>query len=229
MELRNQECITETSLISYRILDHVDDIAGLLHSIQAENADLLKHGIVLVGHSMGGKIAQVLLTRPDLRSLIRGLILLAPAPAASFQLPEDMREGQIQAYDSAESARAAIEGELLGATPLDPTELDALVADAVAGSPVAKAAWPLYGMREDYGSQIAQAVRQMAGLEVLVVVGALDKVEPEASVREKTVAMLRGAGATVDVDMLQEAGHLPLLEAPGQLVERLMLYLKRMA
>jgi pimeloyl-ACP methyl ester carboxylesterase len=54
---------------------------------------------VLVGHSLGGKISQLIASRRP-EGLV-GLVLVAPAPPTPLRFPDEMRETQIHAYDIA--------------------------------------------------------------------------------------------------------------------------------
>ena len=90
---------------AYHIAHFVDNIVRLLAHLRAHKPELLQNGFVLVGHSMGGKIAQVLPTRPEVAEFVRGVVLIAPAPCGSFRLPEEMREVQVKAYESERRAR----------------------------------------------------------------------------------------------------------------------------
>lgn len=204
------------------MMDFVDDIVRLLQHLRTARPELLDHGIVIAGHSMGGKIAQVLLTRHQVAHMVRGIILIAPSPAGAFQLPEEMREMQVKAYKNRESARMAVEHVLLSSpNALGENETTALIEDAVSGSEGATRAWPAYGMGEDFEEGVCDGVRNCphGKTRVLVVVGALDRVEPESTVRENTVKKLEAACAAVDVVRLERVGHLVPVEAPEQLAE----------
>ena len=209
---------------AYQIADYADDITDLLSSLHTERPDLFNNGTVLVGHSMGGKIAQILLTKPEFEDVLRGLVLIAPAPASSFQLPtSEMREQQLHAYDSLESARFVVENVLLGRPDaIEPDEVEKLAGDAFGGSEAAKKAWPDYGMGEDYGDAVINAVHTRSGdggLKVLVVVGSLDQVETPPRVQIEVVEPLRIAGTNVAWEELEDVGHLSPVEAPELLAE----------
>jgi pimeloyl-ACP methyl ester carboxylesterase len=61
---------------------------------------------VLVGHSMGGRVAQFLASqRPP--GLV-GLVLVAPAPPTPQNIPEPAKQAQLHAYDSRENALQAL-------------------------------------------------------------------------------------------------------------------------
>jgi pimeloyl-ACP methyl ester carboxylesterase len=61
---------------------------------------------VIVGHSMGGKVAQIVAKRrPD--SLL-GLVLVAPAPPTLAPVPAGQRAGMIESYNSRQGVEQAL-------------------------------------------------------------------------------------------------------------------------
>ena len=68
---------------------------------------------VLVGHSMGGKVAQLAASRRP--EGLSGLILVAPAQPTPRRNPEEMRQGQLHAYDNSENVLKVIGSGLLTA------------------------------------------------------------------------------------------------------------------
>lgn len=210
---------------AYSIEAYAADIVALIQNVKSTLPGRFKNGIILIGHSMGGKIAQYLLTKDEIASYIRGLVLIAPAPAGAFQLPEEMREQQIHAYDHFESAEFVVRNVLL-AKP-DTVSNDAamqLAAEAVAGSPEARAAWPTYGMAEDYEYAVAKAIpifKERHGHQVraLVVASDQDRVETAENVDKRVAALLKEAGASVTSKLLEGVGHLIPIEAAGRLAE----------
>lgn len=165
-------------------------------------------GYVVVGHSMGGKVAQALAARrpPGLH----GLVLVAPAPLSPSRLSQEMVDQQINSFHDAESAEHTIRNQLLG-------RRDAVSADLMQrllwSAVTSGKAWPMYGMREDL-QRLAVEIR----CRVLAVVGTLDRIEPETRVRAEVLARLVRAEGTAIV-RLEHAGHLVPLEAPGRLAE----------
>lgn len=203
----------------YKIADSADDLAAVIAHLRREDAALFQHGLVLLGHSMGAKIAQLLAARGDLGSLLKGLVLVGPAPLGRLELPAEMRSQQITAYASRESAEGALRHVLLG-SDVGADEVRLLVDDCVSGGAHAKTAWPQYGMQEDYeGLLTAPAQDSKLTIPVAVVVGALDKVETPEKVEERVVRVLKTAGAAVTLTVLDGVGHLVPVEAPGRLEE----------
>ena len=125
---------------------------------------------VLVGHSMGGKVAQlVAATRP---AGLRGIVLVGSGPAKpAAQVTPEYQEALSHAYDSAESVAGA---------------RDHVVTDA------ARTEWPLRGIAQD----ITEHTR-MVSVPALVVAGEHDQVEPVGVLRDNLVPYLSQADFVV--------------------------------
>ncbi len=80
---------------------------------------------VLVGHSMGGAVAQRAAARFD--GDLRGLVLLSPVPASGFPLPDDVYGLFSAAADDADLKRFIL---LISSIDMDPDTLEAIAADA---------------------------------------------------------------------------------------------------
>ena len=62
---------------------------------------------VLVGHSMGGKVAQALAARRP--AGLAGVVLVAPAPAAPVGSTEQLQELTMHAYDDEQTVQQSID------------------------------------------------------------------------------------------------------------------------
>lgn len=163
---------------------------------------------VLVGHSMGGKVAQLIAaTRP---AGLRGIILVGSAPAkpAAGVTPE-YRETLSHAYDSDESVAGARD-RILTATELPESIKSQITADSRAGTDAARTEWPLRGIAED----IREHTR-MISVPSLVVAGENDRVEPVDVLVDNLLPYLSEGHLTV----IPDTGHLIPLEAPADLVD----------
>ncbi|MCB8879546.1 alpha/beta hydrolase [Acidisoma cellulosilytica] len=160
----------------------------------------------LVGHSMGGKVAQMLAMRglPGLA----GLVLVAPAPTAPMPVPAEIRAAMLASYQSAEGVAQAI--GVLTHGPLSDEDRAMVTEDTLGGADGAKRAWPETGMVADLG----QGLSAFDG-PVTILVGAADKVENPDRLRALYAAQLPQAKFRVNAG----AGHLSPLEAPDSVAD----------
>jgi 3-oxoadipate enol-lactonase len=173
---------------------------------------------VLIGHSMGGKVAQLVAGQKKIPGL-KGLILVAPAPPSPLVLPEEARHQQEHAYESAESAEF-VTRNVLTATQLSKADVSMIVQDMTRGSVEAKAAWPAYGMGEDL-----RDVARKIDVPVLVVGAAKDQVETIEKLKNQVLSEIKGSR----LEIIPDCGHLVPVEAPRILVEHIKPFLEEIS
>jgi pimeloyl-ACP methyl ester carboxylesterase len=83
----------------YRLSDLADEALSLIERLGVKT-------YVLVGHSLGGKISQLVASRNP-RGL-KGLVLVAPAPPSPLRFTDEAREIQIHVYDNRENVLQTI-------------------------------------------------------------------------------------------------------------------------
>ncbi len=178
------------------------ELDALADDVLAVTDALAVRRFVVVGHSMGGKVAQVVAGRrtPGLE----GLVLVAPAPPTPMAVPEEVRAGMVASYQSRDGVLQAL-GVLAGSA-LPPVLQEQVIADTLGGEAAARRAWPERGMTQD----VSEALQGVT-LPVQVLIGERDQVEREAVLRPALSRLLPQAGFTV----VPDAGHLLPLEAPG--------------
>ncbi|RKP57716.1 alpha/beta fold hydrolase [Pararobbsia silviterrae] len=184
----------------YRIADLAADAQGVIEALGLQR-------YVLVGHSMGGKVAQRIAS--DRPRGLEGLVLVAPSPPSPMHLSDEQRATLSSAYQSRESVEFVID-HVLTARPLDAARRMQVIEDSLKGAPQAKTAWPNIAMQED----ITHAVASI-DTPTVVICGALDQVERVATL--ETELMPRIPHATMHV--LPGVGHLSPLEAPAEVAQ----------
>jgi len=190
--------LSEAPPQGYAIADMADDVQDVIATLR------LSH-YVLVGHSMGGKVAQLLASRRP--QGLAGVVLVAPSPPSPTILPDEQRAAMAAAYESRVSIAWVLDN-VLTAAPLDDRLREQVIADSLRGAREAKAAWPNAAMREDITQEVGSI-----DVPVLVVGGELDQVDPVETLRREVLPRIAGARLNV----LPGTGHLSPLEAPSAL------------
>lgn len=197
---------SDRSAEGHTLPDYADDVLALLSARGI-------HDFVLVGHSMGGKVAQHIASRHP--PGMRGLILVAPATPTPLVLPAEVLAGFATVYDSRESIEGALQGMLV-AQPLPHDLHEQVIEDSLGATTEAKAAWPFAISQDD----ISDAV---AGITVptLVISGSEDRVDPTDTLKAKLLPLL----ATAELKVLPGRGHLLPLEAPADVAAHIAAWL----
>jgi pimeloyl-ACP methyl ester carboxylesterase len=208
--------------------DSAYSIAQLAEDVRDVIQQLRIPSVVLVGHSMGGKVAQAVAgaagrseneivassagsDEKAISDILKGVVLVGPAPPSPFKLPPDMRDQQVHAYDSDESAEFVVRNVLTSAkSKLHNDTVGSLVADMVRCNRAAKTAWPGYGMAED-----VMGLAKNIQVPVLVVGGQDDVVERIEGLQANVVDIIPKATLTI----VPEAGHLMMVEKPIEVAE----------
>jgi pimeloyl-ACP methyl ester carboxylesterase len=209
---------------AYSVSAMAADVASVLLQLHqdADNRSTLANAFVLIGQSMGAKVALATLpSLPDnLLKALKGIVLAAPAPPTALVLPVEIKEQQKGAYESAESVRWTVTNVLANAENLNETDLDTVIRDSLSGNPLAKTAWPSYGMEEDVSKSVENVLSKLGtNLRVRVLAGELDIVEPRERVEKEICRFLEDAGADVSFRVVNGVKHLIPLERPEAIYE----------
>ncbi|ALM84120.1 alpha/beta fold hydrolase [Bordetella sp. N] len=181
-------------------LDDRYDLEAMADDVMALAEGLNLDSYFLVGHSMGGKVAQIVARRAP--AALAGVVLVAPSPPGGMAVPADVRAGMLASYQSPAGVEQAL--AVLTHQALAEEDKQQVLADTLQGAPQAKAYWTDAGMLADIGA--------VAGITapVLIVVGEQDQVERVAVLRPVYARVLPRA----DFRTLAGTGHLAPLEAP---------------
>jgi pimeloyl-ACP methyl ester carboxylesterase len=183
----------------YGLADLAADAEGVIKALNLQR-------YVLVGHSMGGKVAQLMASRRP--GGLVGLVLVAPSPPAPMAIPEEARAAMADAYDSRETVEATIDN-VLTAKALSPQDREQVIADSLRGAILAKQAWPHVASQEDITAQVGAI-----NVPALVIAGELDGVDSPATLQAELLSRLPHAVMHV----LPGTGHLSMLESVDELL-----------
>jgi pimeloyl-ACP methyl ester carboxylesterase len=189
---------SEATESGYGLADLADDAQGLVEALGLDR-------FILVGHSMGGKVAQLLASRRP--KGLAGLVLVAPSPPSPLKLPLEVRQGMVSAYVTRESIVATVE-QVLAGKPLSPDDLESVVSDSLKGAAGAKAAWPLATSQEDITAEVTNIT-----VPTLVISGDRDRVDPPDVLMHELLSRIQQA----ELHVLPGIGHLSPLEAPSDI------------
>jgi pimeloyl-ACP methyl ester carboxylesterase len=187
----------------YGLADLAADARGVIEALGLRR-------YILVGHSMGGKVAQLMASRrpPGLC----GLALVAPSPPSPMKMPAEARAMMANAYASREAVEAALDTTLT-AKALSPEDRAQVIEDSLRGAPQAKAAWPRSTSLEDITRQVSAIA-----VPTIVIAGELDRVDSVETLRSEVLSRIPHAVLHV----VPNTGHLSMLESP-EILARLIL------
>jgi pimeloyl-ACP methyl ester carboxylesterase len=182
----------------YGLADLAGDAQGVIEALELKR-------YVLIGHSMGGKVAQLMASRrPD--GLV-GLVLVAPSPPQPMATSPEARELMVGAYATRESVGMTID-RILTAKVLSPKDREQVIEDSLRGAPQAKAAWPRSTSLEDITHDVAAI-----DVPTVVIAGEFDRVDGVDLLKAELLSRVPQAVLHV----LPGTGHLSPLESPQEL------------
>ena len=182
----------------YGLADLADDAQGVIAALNLKR-------YILIGHSMGGKVAQLMASRRP--EGLAGLVLVAPSPPQPMDIPPDAREAMAGAYLSRDSIGMAID-QMLTAKVLSQKDREQVIEDSLRGAPQAKAAWPRSTSLEDISRNVAAI-----NAPTVVIAGELDRVDSLDLLKAELLSRIPHAALHV----LPGTGHLTPLELSQEL------------
>ena len=161
---------------------------------------------ILVGHSMGGKVAQIVAAQNP--AGLKGLVLVAPAPPSPLPTPKEIRENLVSSLSTREGVEQVL--PMLANGPLKNEHRELLIQSGIAGDAGAKRAWCDTGMDYDLTARTANV-----HVPIWVVVGSKDVIETEAALRTAFDEYYPGTNYV----LVDNVGHMLPLEAPVELAK----------
>jgi len=180
----------------YSIKELADDTLGLISALKLNN-------YVLIGHSMGGKIAQYIAAQkpPGLKKLI----LVAPSPAVPTILPTLLHEAMKNAYTSEDAINATID-HMFNASDLEKGTRFELVSSLKNHSESSRLGWPDIALLDD----VSAGVDHIA-IPTLIIAGENDIIDPPARLEAEVLQKIPGSKMVV----IPAVGHLAMLQEPA--------------
>jgi pimeloyl-ACP methyl ester carboxylesterase len=187
--------LSDAPASGYALKDLASDAQAVIEALDLQ-------AFILVGHSMGGKVATLMASR-RLMGLV-GLVLVAPSPPTPLEMPPEAREQMASAYMTRDTVMGAVE-HVLTSKPLSARVLEQVIEDSLRGSPKAKEAWPRATSLENISEDALKV-----DVPTIVISGELDRVDPVAVLRKELLTRIPSAVLHV----IPETGHLAMLESP---------------
>jgi pimeloyl-ACP methyl ester carboxylesterase len=181
----------------YTVDAYADEVAAYVATHQLTD-------YVLVGHSMGGKIALALAARRP--AGLRGVALLSPSPPTPEPMTDADRKASLQAWGK--PAEAAKTLRHITARPLPPAIQEHILADNLRASKAAWEAWLLHGSRENLAGRVCE-IR----VPCTILAGDQDAVMSPSVHGLETLPLLPEG---TPLEIVSGAGHLLPYEAPEE-------------
>jgi pimeloyl-ACP methyl ester carboxylesterase len=179
----------------YSVGAYTDWVADLVATHKLEE-------YVLIGHSMGGKIALALAARQP--AGLRGVVLLSPSPPTPEPISDEDRKASLAAYGQRLEAEKTATKIMI--RPVMAAVRQQVIADNLRTSQAAWDAWLERGSKEDIS-----ALMPTIQVPCSLLVGDADHAIPLAAQQQQTLPLLPAGSPLV---VVPEAGHLLPLEAP---------------
>lgn len=192
-------------ITGYSVTEMVEHYAQTIQSLNLKR-------YVLVGHSMTGKVASILASKPEQYGAPapERLVLLTPTPLGLEPLPEEARKELLEAHRDRAYAEKFITSH--SHLPIPPAAKERAIKDVLRVHQDAWIAWLAKGTMEDWISRAAPIKT-----ETLVIAAESDpEWGPEMQQRMTMPYLEHGKLVTV-----KRSGHLVPMEAPEELVDLL--------
>jgi len=174
--------------------DNAQSVAEVITTLKLKN-------YVLIGHSMGGKIALSLASHKPLG--LNKLVLFAPSPPTPEPMSDEEKTQLLTAYNNRPELIKIINS--ITSIPLADFDINNLVNDNLRASSTAWKSWIEHGSQEDISMKMSGV-----NIPVLVINGQYDKKFSSDFLRNEFEKYFRN----VNFKEIREAGHLLPIEAP---------------
>ncbi|MBD2702457.1 alpha/beta hydrolase [Spirosoma sp. BT702] len=178
----------------YSVNTMADDIMALLILLGIDT-------FVLIGHSMGGKVALAVASRQPTR--LQNLLLLSPSPPVPEPIADADRQNLLETHGQRSAAEKTF--TQITSVPLPERAKQQIITDNLRSDQIAWRSWLTVGSKEDISSQVIAI-----SVPVAILAGTADTAIPTHVHTTLTKPYLR----TATLDFVAGVGHLLPWEAP---------------
>ncbi|GAB3231590.1 alpha/beta hydrolase [Hymenobacter seoulensis] len=196
-------------MLSFSLDAYANQVAAFVAEKQVER-------YVLVGHSMGGKIALALAARQP--KGLAGVALLSPSPPSPEPMTDSDRMSSMRAYGKQTEAEKTLQN--ITARPLPEAIRQQILEDNLRSTRLAWDAWLLHGSREDISAQMYNV-----HIPCTILAGDQDNVMSPSVHGLETLPLLPTG---TPLEIIGGAGHLLPYEAPEEVAELLRTFVRRL-
>jgi pimeloyl-ACP methyl ester carboxylesterase len=196
---------SDRSIDDYSPFAQAADVEGLIDALKLKD-------YVLVGHSMGGKIAQIMAGRRP--NGLRSVVLVGTAPPTPLLVPEEQKRMMMNSYTTPEGIVDAL--KIISHRSLTIEQRLQVTEDSLGGAAGAKLTWVSQGMLLDI-ARLTAAIT----VPVCVIVGSEDQVEREAALRDALLPLVPQA----KFETIKGVGHLSPIEGPQEVAQAISNFL----
>jgi pimeloyl-ACP methyl ester carboxylesterase len=197
-------------VMSYTVDSYADAVAAFIAEHQVRR-------YVLVGHSMGGKIALALAARQP--AGLAGVALLSPSPPTPEPMTDEDRMRSVKAYGKPAEAEKTFRA--ITVRPLPKAVHQQIVQDNLRSTRLAWNAWLLHGSRENLSARMCNVQ-----VPCLMLAGDQDAVMSPSVHGLETLPLLP---ESTPLEIISGAGHLLPYEAPEEVAVLLRRFVERLA
>ena len=188
----------------YSLDSMASDVAGFVSNFGINR-------YVLVGHSMGGKVALALAASHGCPPGLEAVALVAPSPPTPEPMPDEERARLLAGAGSETTARETL--AKITARPLPPEQAERVIEDETSVVPAAWRAWLERGSRVDISARL-----ERIKVPVLLLAGAEDANITARLLQREIADRLPSASARAP-ETVPGAAHLLPLEAPAAVAD----------
>lgn len=179
----------------YSISSLASDTLALIQELKLDK-------YILVGHSMGGKVAQYIAAQQP--AGLQKLILVAPSPAVSTVMPPEMLDGMRNAYTSIEGISGTID-HVFKADNISLELRKQLIAGMQSHNEQSRLGWTNIALAED----VSDGVDRIS-VPTLIIAAENDLVDPPGRLEAEVKSLIPGSALVI----IDGAGHLIMLQKP---------------